>query len=389
MSIARRDDDDGHGPPATLDPSKASYDPDWLLIIVFISIALYNVAELNFLIATTFKRFRGLYFWSFTCSTWGIAFNAVGYLVRSVFPRQHGYLHATLILVGWCAMVNGQSLVLYSRLHIVMHHPRRLRLVLAMILADGVWLSVPVVVLVYGANSGASGPFERPYSIFEKLQLTVFSVQEVIISGLYIVETTRLLRLQRGVGSSSMRRVMGHLIALNVFVVVLDVSVLSLQFTEHYDLQTAWKALVYSVKLKCEFSVLNRLVEFSQHLRAGRHVSSVHYDASTDVALERYLRNASQAPAGAAYSMQVTAERPCETSPPEIVKTTAVTVSRSGPSAPPTRPSTAAESSVAADSSAAACAPGDATDDADNTADADADASGTTSLSSEARLARP
>ncbi|KID91432.1 integral membrane protein [Metarhizium guizhouense ARSEF 977] len=360
--------DAGRGLPAT----DKSYSSDWLLIIVFISIALYNVVELNFLIATTFKRFRGLYFWSFTCSTWGIAFNAVGYLLRHVHPNQLGYLHATLILIGWCAMINGQSLVLYSRLHIVMHHPRRLRFVLAMIIFDAVWLSVPVIVLVYGTNSGDPGPFEQPYSIFEKLQLTVFFVQEVVISSLYIVETTRLLKMQRGIASSSMRRVMGHLILVNVFVVLLDVSILCLQFTEHYNLQTAWKALVYSVKLKCEFSVLNRLVEFSQHLRAGHDVSSVNYDASTDVALERYLRNASQAPAGAEYSMQVTAERPCENGPPEIVKTTAVTVSRSGRSAPPTRPSTAADSSLGG------CA-----------ADEMHDADGTSSLSSEARLARP
>ena len=98
------DTDDGRSSP---------YNTDWLVIIVFISIALYNVIELNFLIATTFKRFRGLYCWSFTVSTWGIAFNAVGYLLRHLRPNQSGYLHATLILIGWCSMVNGQSLVLY------------------------------------------------------------------------------------------------------------------------------------------------------------------------------------------------------------------------------------------------------------------------------------
>lgn len=318
------------------------------LIIIFISIALYNVVELNFLIVTTFKRFRGLYFWSFTSSTWGIAFNAVGYLLRHLDAQNSGYLHATLILVGWCAMITGQSLVLYSRLHIVMHNQRLLRYVLAMIIVDAIWLSVPIIVLVYGTNSANPDPFAKPYSIFEKLQLTVFFVQEALISSLYIVETTRLLKMQRGVASSAMRRVMSHLILVNVFVVVLDVSILCLEFTGHYDIQTAWKALVYSVKLKSEFSVLNRLVEFSQHLRAGRNMASIHYDTSADVALERYLRNASQTLAGAEYTMEVTVERPGEHSTSEgveITKTTAVTVSHSGRQLPETRSSTAAGSS--------------------------------------------
>lgn len=356
----------------------------WLVIIVFISIALYNVVELNFLVLTTFKRFRGLYFWSFTCSAWGVALNAVGYLLRHLNPEQPGYLHATLILTGWCSMVTGQSLVLYSRLHIVMYDPRLLRCVLAMIVIDAIWLSIPVIVLVYGTNSSNPAFFRKPYSIFAKLQLSVFFAQEVIISSLYIVETTRLLRMQRGVACSAMRRVMGHLILVNVFVVLLDISILCLEFTQNYTIQTVWKALVYSVKLKSEFGVLNRLVEFSQHVRPGRNTSSTHDDTSTDIALETYLRNASQATAGVEYSMQVIAGRPGENSPPEgveIVKTTAVTVSRGGRQLPGTRPTTAAP--IAAES----CSAGRSNDERrEADADADADADGASTSSSRVEL---
>ena len=173
----------------------------WVVINVFISIALYNVIELNFLIASTFKRFRGLYFWSFLVATWGAAFNAVGYLLRNLQVDPSGYVHATIILIGWCTMINGQSLVLYSRLHIVLHSPARLRWVLTLIITDAIWLSVPIIVLVYGSNSANPDSFKLPYSIFEKLQLTVFFVQECIISGLYIYETAKILKLQRGVAS--------------------------------------------------------------------------------------------------------------------------------------------------------------------------------------------
>jgi hypothetical protein len=228
--------------------------------------------------------------------------------------------------------------------------------------------------LVYGTSSSNPIPFEKPYSIFEKLQLSVFFVQEVVISSLYIIETTRLLKMQRGIATAAMRRVMCHLIILNVFVLLLDISVLCLEFAEHYDIQTAWKAMVYSVKLKAEFSVLNRLVDFSQHLRAGRNMCSLNCDASTDVALETYLRNASQAPIGAEYSNEVTAEPPCESRAGrgvEITKTTAVTVSRTGRRLP------SSQSSIGGSSVRRGCAVDEAHD-----------VDGTSSLSSETQLAR-
>ncbi|POR39514.1 Uncharacterized protein TPAR_00298 [Tolypocladium paradoxum] len=304
-----------------------------IVIVVFISIALYNVVELNFLIASTFKRFRGLYFWSFLVATWGVAFNAVGYLLRSMRAETLGYVYATVILVGWCTMITGQSLVLYSRLHLVLHNPTRLRWVLTMIIADAIWLGVPVFVLVYGSDSDNPDPFELPYSVFEKLQLTVFFVQELIISGLYIYETSKILQLQRGVASSATRRFMSHLMAVNIFIVLLDISILCLEFTENYDIQTAWKPLVYSVKLKVEFSVLNRLVEFSQHLRTGGSLQPTNSDNATDIALERCIRNASRAPTETEYRVHVGAEPADEVDQPrgfEVVETTAVMVGPSG-----------------------------------------------------------
>ncbi|PNY27707.1 Uncharacterized protein TCAP_02365 [Tolypocladium capitatum] len=306
----------------------------WSVIVVFLSVALFNVLELNFMIAVTFKRFRGLYFWSFLVATWGVAFNAVGYLLRDRQANISGYVYSTIILVGWCTMTTGQSLVLYSRLHFVLHNPTRLRWVLIMIIVDAIWLGVPIIILVYGTNSSKSETFMLPYSIFEKLQLSVFFVQEIIISGLYIYETSKLLKLQRGVASNPKRRVMTHLMIVNIFIVMLDLSILGLEFSDHYDIQTAWKPLVYSVKLKVEFSVLNRLVEFSQHLRTGGPLQPT-ANSVNDVALERYIRNSTRGPADreTEYRIRIGAEPVSKVDQPpgfDAVKTTAVTVTHTG-----------------------------------------------------------
>ncbi|KAF4636976.1 hypothetical protein G7Y89_g1111 [Cudoniella acicularis] len=245
-----------------------------ITIVVFVAIALYNVAELNFIIFGTFKRRSGLYFWSFLVSTWGIAIYSIGFLIKDMNISSQGYFYVTFIIVGWCFMVTGQSVVLYSRLHLVLQNTARLRLVLGMIIINGIICHTPTIVMVYGANSNNPEPFLLPYSICERVQVTIFFIQELVISGLYIFHTVKILRPEGGVRGRTARRIMGHLIYVNVIIVVLDITILGLEYSGLYDIQTAYKGLVYSVKLKLEFSILNRLIELAQSNRVFSHNNS-------------------------------------------------------------------------------------------------------------------
>lgn len=151
-------------------------------VVAFTSVALYNVIELTCIIFTTFKKRRGLYFISFCVATWGIPPYAISFLILGIHPPDprsraiYGYV--TGIVVGWICTVSGQSVVLYSRLHLIDRNQRHLRCVLAMIITNGVVLHTATTVMVFGANSiDNPGPFYRPYSIMEKVQVTVFFLQ--------------------------------------------------------------------------------------------------------------------------------------------------------------------------------------------------------------------
>jgi hypothetical protein len=244
------------------------------IIIAFLTIALYNVAELNFIILATFKRRSGLYFWSFIVATWGIVPYSVGFLIKALQLGGPAWGYVTAIVVGWCCMVTGQSIVLYSRLHIVLRNEKHLRYVLAMIVTNAIICHIPITVMVYGANSANPDPFIRLYSIMERVQVTLFFLQETIISALYIHETVALMRVRRHVSMpGSGRRLMTHLVIVNIIIVVLDVTILGLEYASLYDLQTAYKALVYGLKLKLEFSILNRLVEMTTGSSSADHSS--------------------------------------------------------------------------------------------------------------------
>ncbi|KAH6871523.1 hypothetical protein B0T10DRAFT_590883 [Thelonectria olida] len=227
-------------------------------------VALYNFIELNFIILTTFKRRDGLYFWSFVAATWGIAPYTIGFLLKNFQVTTNSHVYVTLIVVGWWPMVTGQSMVLYSRLHLILHHSTGLRAVLSMIIFNAIVCHLPTTVLVYGSNSDNPDPFIGPYSIYERIQVTVFVIQEMIISGVYILETTKMLRVtsitSRGVYLNMLR----HLLAVSTIVALLDTAILAFEYAGLYDLQTSYKVMAYSLKLKIEFSILNRLVDVLQ-----------------------------------------------------------------------------------------------------------------------------
>ncbi|KAL2175259.1 uncharacterized protein P884DRAFT_262401 [Thermothelomyces heterothallicus CBS 202.75] len=91
-------------------------------------------------------------------------------------------------------------------------------------------------------------------------------------------------------GDSTRRRLMTHLVLVNVIIVVLDITILALEYAGLYAVQTAYKGFVYSIKLKIEFSILNRLVEMTQGGSSGHDSSyartAVNNNNNTSLPLE-------------------------------------------------------------------------------------------------------
>ncbi|CAI6013723.1 unnamed protein product [Clonostachys chloroleuca] len=243
-----------------------------VVIVAFVSVAFYNIIELTFMVFATFKKRSGLYFWSFCVAIWGIVPYSVGFLLKGLGINPSAvYVYVTLIVVGWYCTVTGQSVVLYSRLHLVDWNKRHLRFVLGMIITNGIILHSVTTVMVYGANSSTySSRFVKPYSIIEKIQVTIFFLQELTISSLYILATLKLFRGSVIHAKSNRAHILRHLIFVNIIVIFLDTTILGLEYANLYQFQTAYKGMAYSIKLKLEFNILNELV----NLTTSRSVSS-------------------------------------------------------------------------------------------------------------------
>jgi hypothetical protein len=243
--------------------------PVAMTIAGFFAIAVFTVFEINFWIFTTFRRRVGLYFWSLLVASWGIPFHAVGFLLKFFQICSNEYVNVALIVVGWYAMVTGQSIVLYSRLHLLVRDGRKIRWILALIVVDFFLFHIPPTILLFGANSSNPEPFLTPFAVYEKIQITAFSTQEFIISALYIWEARKTLQSISSIKRDEARRVMIHLIFVNILMILMDITLLGTEYANEYSIETTYKSTLYSIKLKLEFAILNRLRTLVKSRRQG------------------------------------------------------------------------------------------------------------------------
>ena len=93
-------------------------------------------------------------------------------------------------------------------------------------------------------------------------------MQEFIISGLYLYETYRLLGIMK---KNNTRRTIWELFVINVFIVLLDIGLLAVEYLDLLVYEQTFKGVVYSIKLKLEFAILGKLVKV---VRSGNRVVS-------------------------------------------------------------------------------------------------------------------
>lgn len=159
-------------------------------------------------------------------------------------------------------MVTGQSVVLYSRLGVVLQNRKVLRFVLWMIIVDGVAFYVSTTVIHYGTYSSVAS-FNKAAVVIEKIQMTGFCIQEF---RLYVREVWRLSKI---LTQQSARRTMWELLTINLIIIILDCVLLTLEYLDLSVLEQTFKGIDYSYKLKMEFAILGKLVSMAQTRSTG------------------------------------------------------------------------------------------------------------------------
>jgi hypothetical protein len=212
--------------------------------------------ELTVWVFYVFRRYTGLYFWSVLITTWGVTLHAIGFVLKDCVPACPWQLSTTIAEIGWVSMVSGFSIVLYSRLHLVIRNQRTLKLVFAMIITDAFLFHVPTIFFQYGTSDKKTHkkylPFMAP---MERVQVLGFSIQEILISSIYIYATLQMLK---GSFNKKIKKTTAFLILIQVIVILCDVVVIALDYAQYFTLKAVIHSFVYAFKLQLEFVILNQ-----------------------------------------------------------------------------------------------------------------------------------
>ncbi|KAI4655159.1 uncharacterized protein J4E79_008224 [Alternaria viburni] len=253
-----------------------------LVVIVFLALAVSHTLEVFVKIFRLFRTYHGVYFYTLIAASVGIAIHAFGYFIRNYGISDSAPLEIALACGGGMLMITGQSIVLWSRLHLISSGKRDWWL-LCMIIAACIIVQGGATALFAGSNSPNPKRWLQIYEKWEIFQVTWFVFQECLISGLYIYRTFALMRSSAAFRGPHAKRVFNHLIIVNTVVILLDVTILVLQYIGLYEIQTSWKTLAYAIKLKLEFEVLNQLIAFATR---GFDAHAESHDISGSAALK-------------------------------------------------------------------------------------------------------
>ena len=284
-TLATRQDHDHYEAAVEKNSFDGQYTSDSVIVTLSIALALYNSLEMLLLVFSTFRSYKGLYFWSLSVCNFGVFAYAIGILM-TYFDLGVLWLGKTILDIGWVSMVTTQSLVLYSRLNLVLDSIVILRAVKWTIITVSCTIIPIVLVFDYGTTYTGRASFFEGYYYIEQIQLIVISVQELAISGLYVWKAISFLK---GILKTHTRRIIWQLFAINIIIIAMDVSdshheaddvltncqiaIIALQFLHYQLYQEGLKGFFYSVKLKLELNILSKLVDLVNGDSARRTTS--------------------------------------------------------------------------------------------------------------------
>lgn len=205
----------------------------WFALACLAGIGLWNASEIVLVVWWTFKRRRTLYFWSLMVAAFGVIICSVAQVIDFSLGSQNSMFVVILGSAGWIPMVTGQSLVLYSRLHLLWVDSRIMRFLLTMIIFNGLTMHSGAFAMNIASRALQTGSLTKAYGVMERTEVTVFFVQEITLSMFYLWRCRHFLkqyeRRMESEETTAMKSALRSLILANLVVLLLDLSILGKQ----------------------------------------------------------------------------------------------------------------------------------------------------------------
>jgi len=182
-------------------------------------------------------------------------------------------LGSIIYAIAYFVTYEGFLMVLYSRLHLIVDSPMLLRALLFAIVGLGIPLQIVITL------AGDRVLSTKVWKVTFRVEM-IFPFSEIALSTLYVFLFIRFMRQSSSSGNVHMRRTLYLLVGAEIVVLVTDVIGIALWYTGLYLLRLALLPFLYSLKLKVEFMILNRLTGIGKRKSELRNITlSVHEEA--------------------------------------------------------------------------------------------------------------
>ncbi|KAE9990371.1 hypothetical protein EG327_001509 [Venturia inaequalis] len=235
------------------------------LLSSFFAISLYLTLDLLIQIHLKFKKYTGLYYFSILATTVGIGMHAIAFILKLFVPGMAddglnslaANLASTAVAkIGWVLNTTGFSMVLWSRLGLVIRDGRIRTWTLCIIILDAILLHTPIIVFSFGLSTPSAREWLPYMSHMERIQIIGFTLQDLALSTFYTISSARLLDIRY---TKQRRNLFIALAFAQLFGLVADSVMVALDFVDMFTLKACLHPLIYAVKMKIEFLVLNLL----------------------------------------------------------------------------------------------------------------------------------
>jgi hypothetical protein len=210
---------------------------DITIIGAFTGMAILCLFELTALTSTKFHR-KSLYFWSMVTAIFGaFLFNLGLIFYFFVFGLSQPWITALLTAFGYLVFIPAQFLVLYSRLHILSASQKIKRFVLVLGTTEVLLVVLPNATVSTAAIVVDSQLLSSIYSYVQRIEVCIYSTTMITISLVYLYQVSRTWPMH---SEPRIRRVLKQLIYGAIFMILLDISNVIMEYSQISALQNAW-----------------------------------------------------------------------------------------------------------------------------------------------------
>jgi hypothetical protein len=188
----------------------------------FTGAGLLTLLELIFLTFFTFRRWSGLYFYSFLIA----AIAQIELLIYNVLwlwvdTSSCGWVLIFFGVTGYVLYVPAQAMILYSRLHLLLASDRLLRTIIILAALEFILFEIPVTIFIVLDAVMTAPVYDQAYAILIQIEAVAYLLMDCAFMAAYIYQIRKIWPKEEALHHQ--KRILRQIVGMSIFLVIVDI----------------------------------------------------------------------------------------------------------------------------------------------------------------------